>query len=276
MLGFLVIASMLAFLWYGEILGKDARADGPRSEVVLAESAIDSSMEKMARDSIQAGYVRPVDLYGKTQGTFSGITAKRKRATGQRITHKLASGFFSGTCVSFLFGTLVASSGSCSDAFCGYGGLYGALLGYPVGAAVGVNVVDPYDHFLPILGGSVGGLALGGVIFRKSSKLGPLIAIIVGPIVGATYGSELFRHPPGSRPLFSRTEDRVEWRIANKVGVGFLSGLALGSLSAITGSETATTIMYVMGAPIGINMVDSADRFAYSLAGAFLELGQPL
>lgn len=257
-----------------------AHADTGRgdAEVVLEADEIDSSTAKIARDITQTDYGHAVDRLGETPDTLSGKMARwNYKGTGERIANKLAAGALLGSGGAFLLGSLGATGCSSGDTFCGVGVLLGMLIAYPVGNAVGVSMVDPHDRFLLSLGGSIGGLVVGGIIgpnnLAQIDSLWELWPFFVGPTVGATWASEWFRDPPETRRFSKKMDDKAGWRIANKMGAGVLSGFAFGFLGAFSENENGASLSYVIGVPIGTTMVDSRDRFAYSLAGSLLGAG---
>ena len=83
-----------------------------------------------------------------------------------------------------------------------------ALMGFwggnVVGTAVGVSAVDPHDSLPIALAGSVlGGVGVPyalGYAFQDEEFIGPLLLLsaFLGPIVGATIASELWRNPPAA------------------------------------------------------------------------------
>lgn len=249
-----------------------------RAEVVSAASEIDSSTVKIARDSTEIDSGRAVDRLGETPDILSKKMARwNYKETGARIANKLAAGALLGSAGAFLLGSLGATGCSSGDTFCGVGVLLGMVIGYPVATAVGVSMVDPHDRFLLSLGGSVGGLVVGSIIVPNNlaliNSLWELWPLFVGSTVGATWASEWFRNPPKPRPFSERMNDKAGWRIANKMGAGILSGFAFGFLGSFSESENGTSMSYAIGVPIGMSMVDSRDRFAYSLAGSLLGTG---
>ena len=91
-----------------------------------------------------------------------------------------------------------------------------ALMGFwggnVVGTAVGVSAVDPHDNLRITLAGSVVGgvgvpFALGST-FRDEEFAGPLLLLsaFLGPIVGSTIASELWRNPHS--PVLDSPENR--------------------------------------------------------------------
>ena len=196
---------------------------------------------------------------------------------GKRIANKLAAGALLGSGGAFLLGSLGATGCSSGDTFCGVGVLLGMVVGYPVATVVGVSMIDPHDRFLLSLGESVGGLVMGSIIVPNNlaliDSLWELWPLFVGSTVGATWASEWFRNPPNARSFSERMNDKAGWRIANKMGAGILSGFAFGFLGSFSESENGASMSYVIGVPIGMSMVDSRDRFAYSLAGSLLGTG---
>ena len=72
-------------------------------------------------------------------------------------------------------------------------------IAYSLGTAIGVSKVDPHDRFIASLGGSVVGL-IGGIGLTSISKV-LFPSLLVGPIIGATLASELWRKPPQARRI---------------------------------------------------------------------------
>lgn len=72
-------------------------------------------------------------------------------------------------------------------------------IAYSLGTAIGVSKIDPHDRFIASLGGSVVGL-IGGIGLTSISKV-LFPSLLVGPIIGATLASELWRKPPQARRI---------------------------------------------------------------------------
>ena len=183
----LVVVASFASL----VIGDADAADGPaETEVVLEASEIDSSMVKIARDSTQAGSSTAVGQLPETPDTLSGKTQRRDaKGTGKRIAFKLVSGTLSGIGVSF--GGLFLSSGVGVRGWAPI--TWSVLIGYPVGSAIGVSLVDPHDRFIHSLIGSLLGV---GIAASASSSD---INFLVFPPICATLASEMFRKPPKAR-----------------------------------------------------------------------------
>ena len=129
------------------------------------------------------------------------------KETGKRITKKLTTGALVGLTGGFL-GAAVGFSLAAEDCpggdegdFCGLGaalaGLFVGGIGYSVGTAIGVSVVDPHDLFIMSLGGSVVGLIGGVWLTSASGALWP--SLFVSPVAFATMMSELSRSPSEAR-----------------------------------------------------------------------------
>lgn len=127
--------------------------------------------------------------------------------SGKRVYNKLITGTFVGGMAILggaAVGAILAPAEECpsrdgDDPYCGLAPLATAVLigsiSYPVGTAVGVSRVDPYDRFIASLGGSVVGL-IGGIGLTSASPSVLWPSLFVGPVVGATLASELWRKPP--------------------------------------------------------------------------------
>ena len=125
-----------------------------------------------------------------------------------RIAKKLGMGALWGIVPSYATGLfLTAVAGGTGGSGSGFGaGLFiefSVLFGFPVGAAVGVKKVDPYDRFIYTLAGSAVGFATGlklagphNYLIDSRWKTWPLY---VFPLAGATIASELGRDPNKSQ-----------------------------------------------------------------------------
>ena len=131
---------------------------------------------------------------------------------GKRVAIKLASGAFKGVAAGLVGGIILlgiavesqreAEPGTDPSAAYAIEGAVAAISGFcignTVGSAVGVSKVDPHDRFIMSLGGSVVGLIGGiGLAYVSGGALWP--SLFVGPVVGATVMSELWRKPPKAR-----------------------------------------------------------------------------
>ena len=82
-----------------------------------------------------------------------------------------------------------------------------AALGYLAGTAIGTNVFPRHRSISSLtksidvsLGGSAVGLLMGlGLTLASSEKLWP--SLLVAPVVGATWASEVWRKPPPARRI---------------------------------------------------------------------------
>ena len=130
--------------------------------------------------------------------------------SGKRVAQKLISGAIVGGVVGGTGGLAGLGVGlaieDCSDCphghncdLCGIGAaltaLFGGTVGYLVGTAIGVSGVDPHDRFIASRGGSVVGL-IGGIGLTSASPGVLWPSLLVGPVVGATLASELWRKSP--------------------------------------------------------------------------------
>ncbi len=107
------------------------------------------------------------------------------KGNGKRIAFKLVSGTLSG--IGGSFGGLFLSSGAGVRGWAPI--TWSVLLGYPVGSAIGVSLVDPHDRFIHSLIGSLLGV---GVAASATSG----INFLVFPPICATLASEMYRSPP--------------------------------------------------------------------------------
>lgn len=132
----------------------------------------------------------------------------------KRIAIKLASGAFTGVAAglvggAILIGIAVESQREAepgTDPSAAYAievaiaAISGFCIGNTVGSAVGVSKVDPHNRFIMSLGGSVVGL-IGSIGLTGVSGGALWPSLFVGPAVGATVMSELWRKPPEARRL---------------------------------------------------------------------------
>ena len=128
---------------------------------------------------------------------------------GKRIANKLAAGALGGLVGGFLgvgsgvfLGTLGTEDCEGGDDLCGIGagvvGLFGGVVGYTVGTAVGVTLADPHDRFIMALGGSLLGFFVGGIMGPNDriDTLQKAWAPFVGSTIVGVCASEGTRKPP--------------------------------------------------------------------------------
>ncbi len=146
----------------------------------------------------------------------------KKENKSRRIVGKLAGGVLGGVLFSLVGGVAGGAISDCSteDPYCKLEyGTPGLLLGYLVGVPIGMNRMDPHDHFTYSLAGSLIGGAVSLAVFKMVEnetveKIWP--ALVVCPLVSTAIMSEFFRKPPEVR----------------RVSIGLLSG-PKGRLSAV-------------------------------------------
>ena len=153
------------------------------------EEAVDSL--KVEADNVISGAV--LDSSADSRGNMS---------TSLRVVLKLIAGTLGGVMGSTIGGSYCDPSqvSNCFGA---------ALFGYWAGTATGVTAIDlntsnPRDRSLKSLGVSLGGSAVGligcvGLTRVVSEMLWP--SILIGPVVGATWASELWRNSSETRRL---------------------------------------------------------------------------
>ena len=158
-------------------------------------------------------YGRAVRGLTEPSDRLSGILRRRDdMEPGKRVAIKLASGAFKGVAAGLVGGVILlgiaaesqreAEPGTDPSAAYAIEGAVAAISGFcignTVGSAVGVSKVDPHDRFIMSLGGSVVGLIGSiGLTYVSGGALWP--SLFVGPVVGATVMSELWRKPPEAR-----------------------------------------------------------------------------
>ena len=177
-------------------------------------SLIGSASHKSADGgSKQVAYGRAVRGLTEPSDRLSGILRRRDdMEPGKRVAIKLASGAFKGVAAGLVGGIILlgiavesqreAEPGTDPSAAYAIEGAVAAISGFcignTVGSAVGVSKVDPHDRFIMSLGGSVVGLIGGiGLAYVSGGALWP--SLFVGPVVGATVMSELWRKSPKAR-----------------------------------------------------------------------------
>ena len=136
------------------------------------------------------------NMFQEDLDNLSARTAKDKdKETGKRIAKKLGSGILIGTVSGYSLATILVGDGFGQEGD-GLGEavatLYGALIGYTTGTAIGVTLVDPHDRFIMSLIGSLTGMWVG----IKADELSRGWSILVCPVAFATIMSELWRDPP--------------------------------------------------------------------------------
>ena len=132
-----------------------------------------------------------LDSLSKTKGLMGAVN---------RISSKLGSGALIGTFSGLTFAFLGPKAAG--GIVVGINEVYSVarnwLIGYTIGAAVGVTAVDPHDRFIMSFAGSVVGAAVGtmmpGDVLWGDYTL--LLPLFISPLVGATIGSELLRKTP--------------------------------------------------------------------------------
>ncbi len=142
------------------------------------------------------------DSEGRVVPGSTSVEVERREERSVRIFRKLGAGAFGGVvwglAGSILGAAVFASDGGCEGDLCGLGivaGIYlGGVIGYPVGAAVGVSRLDPHDRFISAMAGSAAGLIPGIYLTRAEGILWP--TLFAAPIVTATMMSEWSRDPP--------------------------------------------------------------------------------
>ena len=168
-----------------------ARASALATTAIEAATVAAPSLRSGTRDSTQASPGRAVGQLTETPERLSGKTQRKdSKGSGKRIAFKLVSGTLSGIGVSF--GGLFLSSGAEVRDWAPI--TWSVLIGYPVGSAIGVSLVDPHDRFIHSLIGSLLGV---GVAISASSD----INFLIFPPILATLASEMFRKPPKARRL---------------------------------------------------------------------------
>lgn len=112
------------------------------------------------------------------------------RETGNRIAKKLGAGALWGSAFGLVSGSLMAGSVSAGGDGLGQPVVFYffGLLGYTVGAAIGVSQVDPHDHFVASLMGSLLGSVSG---IGLASMTGSHSALLVCPIASVALAVRL-------------------------------------------------------------------------------------
>ena len=155
---------------------------------------------------------------------------KADNREARRISKKVAAGLLGGVGGGLAGGAIMVGidSGEFGDEIPALLGFWGGNL---VGTAVGVSAVDPQDNFLITLAGSAllgagAPYAIAVISVETNWDIGGLIALsgLLGPIVGATIASEVWRKPLSAKPDLKPK--------AHRVSVGLVPNLK-GGLSAV-------------------------------------------
>lgn len=116
-----------------------------------------------------------------------------------RIMGKLGAGFILGTFSALTLGGY-ASTGVEDGIVKGIPALNVARMGFTLGSAFGVSIIDPHDRFLVTLAGGLVGTMGGAKVINVDFYSGSWSLVwsyVVFPLVGSTIASELYR--PGRR-----------------------------------------------------------------------------
>ena len=216
-LGFLgMVILFIAMVNYAHAdMGRED-TEGLRVWVMIASETESSSLGLAHRDSTQDdGEIEAVEDRVDNTGMIDSSRVEHIRApadlgragsgTGKRIVKKLGVGVLGGCGGAVLgaaLGALGTGGGGAAD---GIPFVLGGLLGYTAGTAVGVTRIDPYDHLISTLLGSVIGMAVGlkempnSFHIEEWSESWPVFAY---PVIGATIMSELSRYIPESSRFF--------------------------------------------------------------------------
>ena len=152
----------------------------------------------------------PVEIMGAQSAenlrfwAVSGTNQNKKtnnKRDGIRIAKKLGTGALLGNIVGLLSILPLVGDDNGNGIF-GIGFFNTWLIGHMVGTSIGVTKVDPHDHFIMPLTGSL----VGTVVGMRSSSYGKglgwfgILPTFVCPVAFSTIMSELWRTPPeGSR-----------------------------------------------------------------------------
>ena len=164
---------------------------------------VDSSRVEPIRVLAYSGYAE--NGLQTMPDSLSVKTSKRDgRGISKRIVKKLGGGVLGGSggaVLGAVLGAIGTGGGGAAD---GVPLVLGGLFGYMAGTAVGVTWVDPRDHFISTLLGSLIGMVVGlkemsnHFHIEKWSESWPVFAY---PVIGATTMSELSRYIPASSHL---------------------------------------------------------------------------
>ena len=167
-------------------LERNGRPQRIALERIQRLTLVGSPVQRWAnRDSTQVASGRTVRWLGETPDTLSVRTDGM--GFGKRIAVKLIFGSFLGSASGLGLGNALDSDCTgCLD----LGGVFGFFIGYTVGTAAGVSLVDSHDKFIASLLGSMVGVAGG---YSLSEKTGDFWPFVVSSPVMATLASELSR-----------------------------------------------------------------------------------
>ena len=149
------------------------------------------SLGAVNRDSTQVDSGRATSGLQAIPDTLSVKTWREDdRETGNRIAKKLGAGALWGSAFGLVSGSLMAGSVSAGGDGLGQPVVFYffGLLGYTVGAAIGVSQVDPHDHFVASLMGSLLGSVSG---IGLASMTGSHSALLVCPIASVALAVRL-------------------------------------------------------------------------------------
>ena len=191
-----------------------ARGRTPVAVGIVSETIAAPSLGGANRDSMQiaSGYVE--SQVRETPDTLSVKTDDM--GTSRRIVSKLVAGTLSG--IGGFFGGFVLG------AILDDGGwtplILGIWIGYPVGSAIGVSLVEPQDRFIhPLIGSFLG---FGAAALTKSD-----INVLIFPPILATLASEFSRFDNLPPIFMSRSPPR-----SSRFSVGLVPN-STGHLSAV-------------------------------------------
>ena len=202
----MVVAMLFAVLSVAEGYAEANGAASPTGVVLIGgeldRSRVDRIQTLTGIDTDHAVRGATLDSLVESRGTMS---------TGKRVAVKLIAGTLGGV----MGAIIVANSLPCYSR--DYGGnrpifcdsLEAAFLyGYPIGIAIGTSLVDSRDRsvrsLIRPLGVSLCGSAvglIGGILLTNVDDDVFWPSFFVGPIVGATLASELWRKPSEARRL---------------------------------------------------------------------------
>lgn len=166
--------------------------------LVLVGSSSPGVMGAVVRDSRQPDSGR---VKGRSQEMLDRIAESSYTRVGKRLYVKGRAGVIGGlsfAVVGLLLGHAIG------DDYCSNGGMLyfcipddaalGTVIGYGVGTAGGVSIVDPHDRFVYSLAGSLFGILAG--VALDNGGIG-----LVFPLPMAILASELSRNPPETRHI---------------------------------------------------------------------------
>ena len=190
LLGVVLFATVLQYSFVSLVHAN--REDGEEHFQALTDSVHEASGFQAVPDTLSVRTARMYDWEAEN-----------------RIVKKLGLGALMGTVPTYGLGAILMFASGNTEGF-GAGLVldFTVAFGYPVGAAIGVSLVDPHDRFILSLAGSAAGFMVGALIPRTQIyQFSPFRWDVVwnwfaGPLVGATIMSEWCRNPLES-PRFS-------------------------------------------------------------------------